>query len=277
MKLNERMRFPHPVLSKLSSDYREGEISAGFSHQQADGNQLKIRSTIEIDNTEISMLVSDQRAALGYFLVCRRTFFNYLQAAPMGISEKYFDLSLLHGLVTIRPVVWASKEITDFTSPMVDKEYGTNIRFEKGSIISMGPEFRFSVDPRKFKPFETIFSLAIDDSVPPGMIEVDVDQDKISILAEKETYTSISNMRNTDVARSVMLSSVFMPVIVNIVARVQSGDTSLKAKRWYQVFEAKCDDLGIQPDDESASPLIVAQQLLKAPLKDTAKALELTS
>ena len=141
----------------------------------------------------------------------------------------------------------------------------------------MGPEFRFSIDPRKFKPFETIFKLAVDDTVEPGMIEVDTDDDKIGILAESATHTALDSMRNLPATRSVMLSAVYMPVIADIVSRMQLGDKSFEAQRWFQVFSAKCDDLGIQPNDPSVSPLRVAQLLLKAPLKQTTKAMEAAS
>jgi len=106
------------------------------------------------------------------------------------------------------------------------------------------------------------------------MIEVDTDDDKIGILAETQTHASIESMRNVETTRSVMLGAVYMPVIVDVVARIQNGDRSFESQRWYQVFAAKCDDLGIQPEDQSVSPLRIAQQLLKAPLKSTTKALE---
>lgn len=277
MKINERMRYPHPVLSEFSSDYSTGEMSAEFLQQQTEGNQLKIISEIIIGNDDLSSLISAQKAASGYFLVSRRTYFNHLQEAPPGKSEKFFDLSQLHGLVTIRPVVWTLNDLDGFSSPLIDAEFGGEISIGKGSIIAMGPEFRFSIDPRKFKPFETIFKLAVDDTVEPGMIEVDTDDDKIGILAESATHTALDSMRNLPATRSVMLSAVYMPVIADIVSRMQLGDKSFEARRWFQVFAAKCDDLGIQPEDPSVSPLKVAQMLLKAPLKQTTKAIEAAS
>lgn len=274
MKINERMRYPHPVLSEFSSDYSTGEMSADFLQQQTDGNQLKIISEITIGNNDLSSLIASQKAASGYFLVSRRTYFNHLQEASPGKSEKFFDLSQLYGLVTIRPVVWTLDDLEGFSSALIDTEFGEDISIGKGSIIAMGPEFRFSIDPKKFKPFETIFKLAVDDSVDPGMIEVDTDDDKISILAEAKTHAALNSMRNIETTRSVMLSAVYMPVVADIVSRMQLGDKSFEARRWFQIFAAKCDDLGIQPEDPSVPPLKVAQMLLKAPLQQTAKALE---
>ena len=277
MKLNERMRYPHPVLSEYSTDYNTGEFAAKFFHEQTENYELKIESTLEINNPDLKQLVREQKVATGYFLVCRPTYYNELQEVHLGTSEKYFNLSLLHGLVTLRPVIWTLSNIRGFKSQFINQEFGDDIRIRKGSIIALGREFRFSVDPRRFKPFESIFSLDTDDDLPPGIIDVDTDQDKIKILAEPKTHQLVSDMRNLESGRSVMLSSVYLPVITDIVARIQSDDKSFEAKRWYKVFAAKCDELGIDPENLSLSPLRIAQQLLRAPLKGTIKIMETLS
>ncbi len=272
MKINDKMRFPHPVLSKHSEDYIEGEFFAEFSYQSTDDNQLEITSTFTIDDEKLKALIHNQRAGIGYFLICRPTYYNYLQSASLGEFKKYFDLSLLHGEITVRPTIWALKDIINFQSTNIHEEFGGSVNIRKGSIIAIGPEFRFSVDPKKFKPFESIFNLSINDDIQKGMIEVDADQAKIAILAEKGTHEKIANMRSSSEGRSILLSAVYMPVIAEIVGRLQRGDKNLESHRWYKVFAAKCADLGIQPDNETETPLNVAQQLLNAPLERTFEA-----
>lgn len=274
MKLDEKMRYPHPVLSEYSTDYVTGDFSADFTHRQTENEDLVIESEIRISNKDLRSLIAEKKASVGYFMVCRRTYFNHLQEAPLGRAEKFFDLSSLFGLVTLRPIVWTLSIVNDYQSPLIDNEFGDHIILPKGSVIAMGPEFRFSVDPKKFKPFETIFSLSVNEKVAPGMIDVDPYQRKIDISAEKNTHRSLADMRNVTFGKPVMLSSVYMPVVIDVIARLQGGDTTLRSQRWYQVFEAKCDDLGIDPADGSVSPLQLAQQLLAAPLLGTITAVE---
>ena len=273
MKLNDKMRFPHPVLSEHSTDYVATEFLAEFSYRITNDNKLEITSTLSLDDKELNALIKKQRADVGYFVVCRPTFYNNLQRAALGISQKYFDLSVLNSEVTVRPVIWALNEITNFQSHSIDKEFGEDVDYPKGAIIAIGPEFRFSIDPKKFKPFESIFKLAINDNIEQGLIEIDADQTKIAILAETETHKKIATMRNTPEGRSIMLSAVYMPAIAEIVARRQSGDIALENNSWYKVFAAKCADLGIQPEAKSQTPLNIAQLLLRAPLEQTFKAL----
>lgn len=266
MKLNERMRYPHPVLSEFSSDYVSGEFQCSFIQNMTPENEIKISANLQVKCDVLAKLISSQSAASGYFLICRPSYYNVLQEAALGETEKYFDAAKLYGAVVIRPVIWNLEEVENLSSPLFDKEFGDSVTVPKGSIFALGPEFRFSIDKQKFKPFESIFELAKDESVSAGKVEVDPDQDRIRILAESGTYKSIADMRNVSQGRDILLNAVYMPAIMDVLARLQIDDRSLEAKRWYRIFKAKCDDLGVNPADPGQSPLHVAQLLLRAPL-----------
>jgi len=274
VKINDRMRYPHPVLSEFSSDYSTGELTASFTHQTTKDGQLCLIADLKLSSDDLTKLIADQRAAVGYFIVCNQTYFNKLQSASVGASESFFNIDQLHGSVTLRPVIWTLREIENFSSPLIDAEFGDDIVIRKGSIIAMGPEFRMSLDPRRFKPFESIFEIAQSDEVDPGAIEVDTDREKITIFAEPKTYAGIVNMRNIGQGRMVLLNAVYMPAVMDVIARLQTGDKSVTSRHWYRVFAAKCDEVGINPADQSASPLAMAQRLLREPLKGTIKVME---
>jgi hypothetical protein len=267
MKLNESMRYPHPVLSTFSSDYVTGEFRCSFVQQMTGDGELKLISELTLDSKDLHILIDNQQAATGYFVVCRPTYFNALQPAPLGRSEKYFDGSRLFGTVTIRPIVWTLATVRNFSSPLFHKEFGASVDLPRGSVIALGPEFRFSIDKKKFKPFESIFELSIGDGIEPGTVKVDPFRERITILAEAKTHKDLADMRNTLAGRDILLSSVYMPAVMEVLSLLQSGDTSATGMNWYRVFRAKCDDLGINPADRNGSPLSIAQTLLRAPLK----------
>jgi hypothetical protein len=267
MKLNESMRYPHPVLSDFSSDYVTGEFKCSLVQQMTAEGELKLTSELALASRDLEKLVENQQAATGYFVVCRRTYFNVLQPAPLGRSERHFDGARLFGTVTIRPAVWTMVPVEKFSSPLIHKEFGTSVDLPKGSVVALGPEFRFSIDKRKFKPFESIFELAIGEGIEPGMVQVDPLRDRITILAEPKTHKELAEMRNAPATRNVLLGSVYMPAVMEVLALLQSGDTTAAGMNWYRVFKAKCDDLGIDPADRNGSPLATAQKLLRAPLK----------
>ena len=61
---------------------------------------------------------------------------------------------------------------------------------------------------------------------------------------------------------------------MDVISRLQIDGASLEGRRWYRVFRAKCDDMGIDPSDDTLSPLEVAQELLREPLQATIKVME---
>ena len=274
MKLNEQMRYPHPVLSEYSSDYVSGEFRCGFEQNITTGGELRLASHLQLNCPTLTDLVSTQQAAVGYFVVCRRTYFNMLQEVPLGDSEKFFDVRKLFGTVVIRPVVWTLAQLDNFSSPLIDHEFGSPVSIAKGAVMALGPEFRFSIDQKKYKPFDSIFELALSPDLTPGTVAVDPEQDRITILAESETHKSIAAMRGLTQSRSILLNAVYLPVVMEVVCRLQTQNSGLERRKWYRVFKAKCDDIGIDPRTSKQSPLEIAQKLLREPLKKTIAVME---
>jgi hypothetical protein len=267
MKISDNMRYPHPVLSEYSKDYATGEFKCEFIQQITPEGELKLTATLDLNSKELTALVAAQKASAGYFVVCRRTYFNFLQEAPLGKSEKFFDASNLFGTVIIRPAIWTLSRVEKFSSPLIHKEFGAAVDLPKGSVIALGPEFRFSIDKKKFKPFESIFELAEKEGIEAGTVLVDPMNDRIKILAEPATYKELAAVRNLTKGRDILLNAVYMPAIMDVLTVLQDDATSIKSKNWYRVFKAKCDDLGIDPSSPAQTPLQIAQKLLRAPLK----------
>jgi hypothetical protein len=269
MKIEDTMRYPHPVLSELTKDYTTGEFTCELTQQMTPSGELKLTSTFKLTSNELKSLIDNQQASAGYFLVCRRTFYNKLEAVPVGTTDRHFPAADLFGTVTVRPIVWTLKEVQNYSSKSMHQEFGQSIRIRKGAIIAIGPEFRFSMDKRKFKPFESIFELAEDPTVEPGTFVVDPLRDKITIYAEKKTYTDLSNLRGLPRGRDILLNAVYMPAVMEVFSTIQAGESSIVNQAWYRIFKAKCDDIGMNPLDATLTPARAAQKLLRAPLKKT--------
>jgi hypothetical protein len=274
MKLDNYMRYPHPVLSEQSRDYTKGEFRCAFQQNMTQDGQLRLVADLRIDSKELEELIQIQAASIGYFVVCRPTYFNHLQLASLGRSEKFFDAHKFFGAVTIRPVLYTLRRIENYSSPVIDTEFGAGFAISKGAIIALGPEFRFSMDQKKYKPFDSIFELAKSDDVLPHMFRVDHDRDRITILAREETYNSISAIRDMNRGKDVIMNTVYLPAIVEVVSRLQTGGLNLDGRKWYRIFKAKCDDLGVNPADPNVSPLDLSQQLLRGPFAKTISLME---
>jgi hypothetical protein len=130
------------------------------------------------------------------------------------------------------------------------------------------------MDQKKYKPFDSIFDLAKSEEVPLNTFRVDPDQDRITILAQEETYNSISSIRDMNRGKDVVMNTVYLPAVVEVISRLQTEGMSVEGRKWYRIFKAKCDDLGVNPADPNESPLDLAQQLLRGPFAKTISLME---
>ena len=266
MKFSTDMRYPHPVLSESTSDFAVGRFECSFEQNSTKTGELRLSSNIDVTRPSLRSLIAEQRAALGFYIVCRPTFFNVLQEVHFGHGEQYFALSDLFGMVQIRPVIWTLVAIDSFIDEDFDADFGRSIAVAKGAILALGAEFRFSVERQKFRPFETIFDLAKSTATAEGIVEVDPDGERITLRARDKTFQEISNMRNTKDGRILLLNGVYLPAVMEVITQLQASRQSFATRKWYRVFMAKCDEAGIDLASENTSPFKAAQTLLNRPL-----------
>lgn len=266
MKITDKTRFPHPVLSDFTGDYIGSHFSLEIKKIDEIIQEGKITVYFEIKISEQSIvdLVEKKKGKLGLFVTCLETHYNKLETIDMNQTVFEFLPGTLHGRVIIRPVIWVNQEVKDFTSENLHEEFGSEPRdLLPGKIISVGDDHVFIAGRQKLAPMETIFKLAKDDKVPLGQTRVRLDKDKITILASSKTYSFICKLRNTSIGIGILMNSIYLPAVMEVLSALQSPDEIDKEKRWFQIFNAKCEHLGIKL--ENGEPLRDAQKLMKSP------------
>lgn len=274
MKIIDNIRYPHPVLSKQTDDFIEGQFVAEFDYQEDSEETLIISSSLKLDSALLNLLHEQRQVSSGYYVVCQDTYFNRLQIAPLGDSEASFDRKSLFGTIIIRPILWTAEAITDIEDRTINSEFGGVVDFPKGTILALGSEFRMSIDPARFKPFESIFEFSVDEKSQDGAISVDTEGDKVKIIVSSGTMATIRNLRQLDHGKKILLNSVYLPAVMDVIAQLRDENTSSEGTMWYRVFKAKCDELGIDVNASSTTIIELAQKILRQPLRGTLEVME---
>lgn len=264
MKFRNDMLFAHPVLSDFSDDYVEANFTSGFSIEVDDRN-LTIHSTIVFTCDDLVALIDEGVAGCGYYLACPRTYQNRLVEVPLGEASTMFDADLFFGRCLIRAVLWSKSAKANWKCSRLHSEYKGVVDIPGASILAFGPEFRFTVDRERLRPFESIFLLAPDDRKKPGEIGVDAEESKITIYVHPHTKSSIEDIRGPTEGRAVLLNAVYFPAIVEILSRLQDDEGQYQDKTWFRIFTAKCDAAGV--DYQAGSAFENAQKLLNFPFQ----------
>ena len=265
MRLSEDTRFPHPVLGLETGDYAVGGFDVAFtSVEDRQSGALTLEHAITLTEPEIRQLVESERAAAGCFVRCADTFFAELRSMswPQGRSD--FAAGKLLNRVSLRPIIWLLEDIPDWDPGTISPEFSPPVALDRGDIIAVGAEHIISVGQAKLQPIESIFQLDRSPDVPEGMLQVDPDRDRITILAGSGTYETICLLREQARGRPVVMNAVFLPAVMEVLDALRMSEHGYEGRRWYQTFVAKCDAKGIDPAADS-SILDSAQKLLDGP------------
>lgn len=264
MRFSENTRFPYPVLGLNTGDYDHGSFDADFiSSEDFNSGALTLEYKITLNVNEIKNLLQLNKATVGYFVRCTDTYYTDLKTMSWPEGRTDFTAGLLINRVTLRPLIWLLEDVSNWDSGTINKEFLRPIKLNKCNIIAVGNETIITVGQAKLKPIESIFELEKSTAVPEGTFQVDLERDKITIIADPMTFDSICQLRQSDQGRRVIMNSIYLPVIMEILDAIREPD-DLQDYRWYETFIAKCDHIGIDPNNLNSN-LEGAQKLLDKP------------
>lgn len=265
MKFSDDMRFPHPVLAYETGDYQQGEFSVSFEASELlETGQVSLKYSIELSHPDLAELVVGGKARVGIFVRCQDTYFSDLQDLGWPGGSLEFGEGKLLNRVTIRPIAWLNKPISGWQPADVHSEFVLPLALLRGDIVAIGDEIVIHVGRAKLAPLESIFSLKRSDETEPGQLTLDLNADKITIIAHSETFDAIEQLRAKSVGRSIVLNSVYLPIVMEVLDTIEAeGRNAYDNRRWFQPFEGRCVMKAV--DLENPKLLSDAQTLLDLP------------
>lgn len=268
MRIDDYARFGHPVLRVDTDDFSQGELifSVDVEERPVTG-EMSLHCTFDLDQNYLKRLVEEGAAVSGIFVVCPETYLNSFFELTGRRSQIDLGVGRVLGTVRLRPVVISKMAIVNFDSPDLHPEFqGAGITVPAGAPLAIGPETRLNAGMEKLAPVESVFELAKNSRLPEGQIAVRLDNQVATIEASPELYESLSTYRQFEKTRAILLNSVYLPALMEILSVVSGGAGEYEDLRWYRVFRAKCEHLGVDP--ESIEILESAQKLLQLPLRE---------
>lgn len=262
MRLSDFTKFPHPVLSPFTGDFLNGEFAVDFNvSENLKTGALSLRHNVVLTHPGIEQLVVSGRAVVGCLVRCSDTYYNELRLLSYPHGDIDFVPGSLLNKVTLRPIVWLSAELKDWSPETLHSEFASPIFMRLGDVVAIGAESEISVGQAKLASIESIFELNRSLEVGEGEIRVDLEGDRISILVAPGVFSVIELLRQREIG--VVMNAVYLPAVMEVLDRLQ-GDNSYSEWRWFVPFMEKCRDKGVV-HDLGASILDGAQKLLELP------------
>lgn len=265
MKFSDDMRFPHPVLAYDTGDFSHGEFVLSFEATELlETGQVNLKYHIGLTHPDLAELVMGGKARVGIFVRCQDTYFSELRELGWPNGSVEFGAGKLLNRVTIRPVTWLTNALTDWTPTYVHPEFSLPLALLRGDIVAIGDETILHVGQAKLASLESIFSLKRSEEAPPGKLLLDLNAEKITIIAHSETFDAIEQLRSKSVGRAIVLSSVYLPVVMEVLDNIRAvGRNAYENQRWFAPFEGRCVTKGVSLEGPELLP--DAQSLLDFP------------
>ena len=267
MKLDENTKFPHPVLSSSSSDYLAGEFNCELAtSERAAAGLFYVKYRFSLAEAALKDLLDRRVAHKGFYVSSPETYFLQLRPAPDDEGVIEFGDGELRGNVSIRPAIWSSQNIEEYSSQNLHPEFADiPWNLAPGEILAFGNEHVVNVGQEKLAPMETIFSFAMKDDWPDNKFGVQFEGERIKIDVSEKTLKEIQQYRGSVRGRNVLLNAVYLPVLIEVLSAMDPEDGTYADKRWYKVISAKLAYLGLVGASDKL--LESAQTLLKLPFQ----------
>lgn len=265
MKYNDAMRFAHPVLSPMTSDYSDSEFQLRELTAKEDLTSWKITLSgiLYLNQMEIENLIISGKAFCYLYIVCGETYYSSFEKININEWSLIIPPGSVRGRVEIRPIVFLeSAETMDFISNL-NEEFGSKVEFPANKPIAIGRLENFQAGYQKLTPMESIFKLIKNDEIQDGLFEMKYEGQTVDIFVNSKLHDTLAGMRMNSNARNILLSSIYLPCVIELLFAM--ADYEPIDSRWYYIMKAKCQSYGIDYTKKSDC-LKNAQILLKQPI-----------
>lgn len=265
MKYNEDMRFTHPVLGPMTSDYKDSifELSEINIEEKKPSWEIDVRGFLNIRQPDVERLISEGEAGCYLYISCGETYYSsYVKINPMEWAIT-IPPGVVRGRVIIRPIVNLLNKRIKVSNLNINDEFGSDIYLPHGRPIAIGVAYSFYAGYKKLIPMESIFKLIKRKDTNNGSFEINYSGHSVDIYVGTELHKIISDLRANKITRDILLSSVYLPCIVELL--VAMNDEEFSEMRWFQVLKAKCESYGIDYKKKT-DYLKNAQILLREPV-----------
>lgn len=265
MKISETTSYPHPVLTPWSSDIEGASFTTAIQFREnGDRNQVSIHFQTQLDHPDIVHLIKSGAAGFGCYIRCQDTGMRRLQRIGFPSGVHHFAPGALLGRVQLRPMIWAVKEIPGYSPAGAHPEFTNGSDIQPGEILALDDEQTIDVIRPPLAPLESIFEIIASEEVKEGEFVVDTEADRITVRMAEATYQLVQALRQTDdLSRVAVMNALFVPVVMEVLERLQEGLEQFEQYRWLHPFRARCEATNI--DLENPDLLSDAQRLLDKP------------
>ncbi len=261
MKVNAKS-YPHPVLG--NEDDLAGSFNADFRYELG-RKEVALLPAFSIKSPAIEELIRKNRASFFVELECRSTFFRTCFSTRKPLERFSIPAARVRERVTVGFYVCADEDISGYRPSGCHPDYeGTAFDVEKGDVLAAGGfcSFIAEKDFDPLRPPVSSFMAIREGRHHEGSMEVDYDEEKITIELSKSDWREYAGIRSQKTAEGVLHAAIVLPVLVSAIQHIKERNPDYEGKNWFGRLETILETKGLRERD----PLEAAQKILENPI-----------
>lgn len=281
MHVGKRL-FPYPVLNnnELYSQFKAGHFSLDYTEYTTESDFVLDNLLCRLESNYLSSLINDGFAEVVCVIECPGTMFRKSYSIEANKFNKIIiPLSDLNGKYSISAYIVAKKDFTYDSSEFFDDYEGYGFQIEKNDILAVDDGFvnTISFNQDDDTKQSSIFVVIKDNNIKDETMNVEYDQDKITICLPEQQWNYYEKMKRMSKFQDMYFSIMAVPALGYCLSDIRSNkETSIDDLRieykWFSVFcEAykKTHDKELDDEDFFVKNINVyteAQLVLGAPI-----------
>ncbi len=273
MQIKNRL-FSYPVYASDVDDYNNPKFEFNYT-VAIEQESLTINYKVSLSNTTLINKIQNEDIKLVLHVECPQTF--YREIINLELFEGAISLKLknLMGRVEVCCMLVANVDTTINQSFGINREYGATVfKVKRGFILGYDNSYSFTVPKEKdelFKPSSIITVVKKLNLADEFDIDLN-DSNKIRIQLNEEMYTMFVQMQG-NLQVPVVHSMIVLPTLTYVVEQIKNSDARKEFEdyMWYVSIEKQLKSIGLEIDSkefESMNTVVIAQKLLKSPVKN---------
>lgn len=272
MQIRNRL-FSYPVYSNDVDDYKNNGFSFEYNAESG-GKIIVINYHINLTNSLVLKKLADNVFRLAVLIECSKTAYRnlfYLNELD-GIIK--IDSSVLSSKVEVCCLILANQDLVIDETSGINSDYkGTSFDIKRGFIIGYDNSYSFIVDKNKDDQLNSSSIISVVKKLDLiDFMDIDLDNDKkIKIQLGTEMYNCFIQLQSLD-KMPVVHSMIVLPALVYVIDQIKDAQTreTYQDYYWCRCILKQLENINLKidsPEFSSKSSLVIAQELLRKPVK----------
>lgn len=261
MHIGKRL-FPYPILNnnKLYSQFKNSTFSLTYTEYVTDEKFVLDNIVCELKSDYMCKLVADGKAYVVCIVECAGTMFRKPYIIEPNKSNKILiPLSDLNGKYSVSAYLVAKENFEYVCDDFFDDYEGYKFQIEKNDILAVDDGFvnTISFDEDEDSKKSSIFVVVKDKTITNNTMQIEYDQDKITINLPERQWNIYENMKRIRQYQDMFFSIMAVPALGYALSCLKNdnGGGSIDNLRidykWFSSFaEAYKKHYGKELDDE---------------------------